>query len=160
MNRYEFLIYLWELTDKYNHHISSEFLALFIADRYINITNNNYTKELAYVVTVISAKINEEGGGLNNIKKLSKLEKEVCCTLNWQFPMPLLIQQLSNVMEKNNNVKIYSDSFILLLRYLQWCNINTNLPTVVLAITILKKQPLPIFRLMKYIKVYNIIQDN
>lgn len=156
MNRYEFLVYLWKLTDKYNHHISSEFLALSIADRYVNC-GNNYNKELAYVSTVIAAKINEEGGGLSNIKKSIIMEKEVVNTLKWYFPMPLFVQQISNIMINN---KIYSDSFILLLRYLQWCNINTNLPTIVLALKILKTQSLPIFRLMKYIKIYNLIQDN
>lgn len=160
MNRYEFLLYLWELTDKYSHHISSEFLALSIADRYVK-EGHTYTIELAYVVSVISAKINEDGGGLNKIKKLHTLEKEVCNTVKWSFPMPLFIQQLSNVMKNNNIHQSYSDSFILLLRYLQWSNINltTNLPTVILTITILKKQQLPIFKLMKYIKAYNILQD-
>lgn len=152
MNRYDFLIYLWELTDKHSHHITSEFLALTMADQYV-LCGNEYSKDLAYVVTVIAAKINEEGGGLSDVGKLKLLEQKVCNAVQWNFRIPLFMQQISNITEK-----IYSDGFILLLRYLQWHDVNANLPTIILALTILRKQ-LPIFRLMKYIRIYNYIQD-
>jgi hypothetical protein len=167
---YDYLKKLWQLTDLHNHCIDTELMAYHLTNQYIKNTNCCLTKELAYVTTVIAAKINEEGGGFNNlqyiknkinnvqyIKKsdLIQFEKHVIKHVKLtQYP---LIQQINVILLKNQCYKKLSPCFIYLLRYILWCKIDTNLPTFILAIHLLKNHKIQ--HELKFYKVFLIFND-
>jgi len=156
---YDYLKKLWQLTDLHNHCIDTELMAYHLTKQYIKNTNCCLTKELAYVTTVIAAKINEEGGGFNNLqyikRDLIQFEKHVIKHVKLtQYP---LIQQMNVILLKNQCYKKLSSSFIYLLRYLLWCKVDTNLPTFILAIQLLKNHKIQ--HELKFYKVFLIFND-
>ena len=165
MDKYIYIKKLFKLTDVYNHSIDTEFMAYQLTQHYLNKNDNvSYSKDLAYVTTIIAAKINEEGGGYKSLNynryDLYELEKEVIkATLHFNI-FNNIINDINAILVKNHCYKRLSPSFIFLLRYMMWCGVNTNLYTFVFAVQILKKyKQSNIINNLKYYKVYLILND-
>ena len=165
MNRYEFLMLIWKITNKYSHHITTELMSINIADQYVK-NGYYYNNNLAYVSTIIAVKINEECHGFKSIKSASRiLNDKSIFELEHDIIMNVTIE--SNFVNQLSNISIilginqFSYSFIFLLRYLEWCDVlNFNLFTIILAIKLLiKNKKLTIYHGIKNIKVYTIFYD-
>lgn len=166
MDRYNFLRVVWDITETYSHHITTELLAIVIADKYVLLRGYSYNKELAYAVSIIAAKINEEGHGLKSMKTASSLlgtksiyymEHDILKTIALQSTF---VTQLSLICSMLNINKL-SDSFVFLLRYLEWCDLlQYNLFTILLSIQLLiKTKQFPISHYMKFFKVYTMFYE-
>jgi hypothetical protein len=161
MDRYEFLIIIWDITERYSHHISTELLTITIADRYVE-KGHCYDKALAYVTSIIAAKINEEGHGLRSIKTAA------CITGN-KHVYTMEHDILNTIDLSNNFITQLCHVFIVLnvklsiymIRYLEWCHVlQYNFFTIVLAIKLMIKcKQFPILHSMKFYKVYTIFHD-
>lgn len=165
MNRYDFLNLVWNITNTYDHHITTELLAITIADQYVlKNVDTFYSKELAYVVSVMAAKVNEEGHGLKSMKRVSDIlnnkivyymEHDILRTVSIHSNF---VTQLSNICIMLNITKL-SSSFVFLLRYLEWCNVtHYSFFTIVFALQLLKNKH-PIYHYIKYFKVYNMFVE-
>lgn len=161
MDRYEFLVIIWDITDRYSHHISTELLAITIADQYVS-KGYCYDKSLAYVTSIIAVKINEEGHGLRSIKtaacvlndkRVYNMEHDIMNKINLSSNF---VRQLCHIfMVLNVKLSIY------MIRYLEWCHVlHYNFFTVILAIQLMiKYKQFPIAHDMKFYKVYTIFHD-
>jgi len=96
ISRNAFIRILWVLPTSYKHALDTTMLAVELAERFLkdNKTEDaQYCKELAYAVTVIAAKVNEDYG-YDNINKavfdcnnsyVKELEWRICDRLNYSF---------------------------------------------------------------------------
>lgn len=165
MNRYDFLRLIWKITNKYSHHISTELISINIADQYVK-KGYSYNNNLAYVSSIIAVKINEEGHGFKSIKTASRilndksifeLEHDIMMNVTIESTFVNQLSKISIIL----GIDRFSESFIFLLRYLEWCDVlHFNLFTIILAIQFLiKNKKLTIYHTLKNIKVYNIFYE-
>ena len=167
LTRFNYLKFLWSIADQYHHCIDTEFMALSITQRQ---TCLYYCKELAYITTVIAAKLCEDGGGLNSIHNIPRkyqqldlyqLEKDILMNIHFHVYDNHIVNQINDILIDHKINKKLSDSFVLLLRYLVWCDIKGNLLTIILALHLNKKcyhHVDDILYIIKYYKTYNILE--
>jgi hypothetical protein len=168
LNYYQYLKTLWRIADHSQHCINTEFMALTITSRYLSKTHFYYCKELAYVTTVMAAKICEDGGGfqsINNIPRkyhqmnLYDLEKDIFVKIQFDVYDNHFVNQIDHLLTFFNVKKKLSESFVILLRYLVWCRIdlNTNILTIILALKLNKNKELnDMMTVVKYYKPYTV----
>ncbi len=93
INRNKLVDIIFDIGLDYDNGYDTCINAVTIADKYVNITNNPYTIELAHVVCVISNKINEDHG-YRSIEYAARqtengyvrsLEWDVCLSLNFDL---------------------------------------------------------------------------
>jgi len=137
LTRYKFIEKLWKITNRYQLDITTECMAICMSDKY-----NNYSYELLYVSIILSAKTNEDG-----LLSLQKMVYKLKNTLMYQMEIDLIpnikndnfLNQLTNHLIMYNARKRLGVSFIELVRYLTWYDIQCDFYTIILAIKILKK---------------------
>lgn len=144
MNRHQCLNKIFKMSDRYHHDLDIEQTAIYIIDQY-----KDYTKELAYVATILAAKLHKRGycclqkAAYLLDKDLFTMEKEIIIKLNYQLYNEHFISQVGLITNK----KLSSD-FLIISRYLSWHGITANFKTIILAVQIMKKT------LLKFSKVY------
>ena len=158
MNRYACLTKIFRISDKHDHTPSVEQTAIYIADTYANNEDDNqvYTKELAYIACILAAKLHKQGyyylqkAAYTLDYDLFALEKQVVIKLNYQLYNHHFLCDVEKVMRMIKCNKVLSVDFLLISRYLSWCNVKANFYTIVLAIHIIKKT------LFKFNRVYKL----
>lgn len=128
LNYYKYLKTLWKIADDHNHSVDTEWMALHITNQYMKIKNISYSKELAYVTTVIAAKVNEDGGGFNSLHyipsscqqtiNLDEFEKDVVMTIGFDFYTNHFVNQIHHVLTRLHCHRPLSENFTMLLRFI------------------------------------------
>lgn len=142
MNRHQCLNKIFKM----NHDLDIECTAIYILDHY-----TEYNKELVYVASILASKLHKRGNfnlqkaGFKLSKNLYTLEKEIVIKLNYQLYHKDFISQVGSITTR----KLGTD-FLIISRYLHWCNIKASFDTILLAIQIMKKD------ILKFSKVYNV----
>ncbi len=148
MDRYDCLRKIFKISEKYNHTSDIEQTAIYIADQY-----NHYNKNIAYVSSILAAKLHKKGYW--QLQKASylldvdlfELEKEIVKKLNYQ----LYNHHFLGDVGKLTNKKLSID-FTIISRYISWYQMDANFYTIVLAVQIMRK------KLFKFCKVYRLLK--
>ena len=167
MNRYACLTKIFRISDKHDHTPSVEQTAIYIADMYANNEDDNqvYTKELAYIACILAAKLHKQGyyylqkAAYTLDYDLFTLEKQVVIKLNYQLYNHHFLSDVEKMMSMIKCNKVLSVDFLLISRYLSWCNVKANFYTILLAIQIIKKTLFKFNRVYKLFKLANQAYD-
>ncbi len=146
MNRQTCLKKIFKLSDQHHHTLDIEQSAIYIADRY-----GEYSKEMAYISTILAAKLHKRG--YYHLQKaaykldfnLIDLERLVLIKLNYELYHDGFISYVGFFAKKPLSI-----DFLIISRYLSWYDVKASYNTIILAIQIMKKS------LFKFTKVYRL----
>jgi hypothetical protein len=115
---------------------------------------------MVHVASTLAAKINEETGSLKHLAPkypyIYNLEQQVVNIITYKFGMlPFLftLYKILNILHINKKL---GPGFIMLIRYLEWHNIKANFFTILLALKIIKRYNVLIYKYIKFKRVYDI----
>jgi hypothetical protein len=115
---------------------------------------------MLHVATILAAKINEETGSLKPMAfkypHIYKLEQQVVNIINYKFNMLPFLSTLYKILDILKINKKLGPGFIMLIRYLEWHNIKANFFIILLALKIIDKYNILIYKYIKFKRVYDI----